>query len=203
VFFQIDVHGLSADKYSSFLKGYDMKLFAAAVLAILFAGLGCSISPRTQEQSTILDAEVQEAMAVFKARDPGIETFFKKSYGYAVLPRIFKVGLVGGGGYGRGIVYEQGRRVGYADTAQATIGFTIGGEYFREIIFFRDKVDLDRFKADEFTFAAQVTAVAASAGAAAKADYRFGTAVFIMQDAGLMADVSIGGQKFRYVPLLR
>jgi lipid-binding SYLF domain-containing protein len=180
-----------------------MRLLAITVLAFLFTGLGCNVAPQTQEQSTVLAAEVQEAVTVFKARDPGIEIFFTKSYGYAVLPKILKAGFVGGGAYGSGIVYEHGKKVGYTDMKQATVGFTIGGEYFREIIFFRDKEDLDRFKADELTFTAQATAVAATAGAAAKADYRYGMAVFIMQDAGLMADASVGGQKFRFVPSAR
>ena len=60
---------------------------------------------------------------------------------------------------------------------------------------------MDRFKQDEYTFSAQVTGVALSAGAAAKADYRAGMAVFITTDTGLMVDASLGGQKFRYVPL--
>ena len=62
------------------------------------------------------------------------------------------------------------------------------------------KEDLDRFKSGDFTFSAQVTGVALSAGAAAKADYQRGMAVFMMTDVGLMLDASLGGQKFKYVP---
>jgi hypothetical protein len=59
---------------------------------------------------------------------------------------------------------------------------------------------LDAFKSEEYTFSAQVTGVALSAGVAAKADYKAGMAVFIMTDTGLMVDASLGGQKFNYVP---
>jgi lipid-binding SYLF domain-containing protein len=162
---------------------------------------GCSTVPKNQEAKTVLSAEVQEAIAVMKAKDPGIDRFLKKSYGYAVLPKVLKGALLVGGAHGKGEVFEQGKRVGYCSMSQATLGFSFGGEYFREIIFFRDKEDLDRFKQDEYTFSAQVTGVALSAGAAAKADYRAGMAVFITPDTGLMVDVSLGGQKFRYVPL--
>ena len=41
-----------------------------------------------------------------------------------------------------------------------------------------------------------------TAGAAAKADYSYGKAVFIMADRGLMVDASLGGQKFMYTPKL-
>jgi lipid-binding SYLF domain-containing protein len=84
--------------------------------------------------------------------------------------------------------------------SQATLGFSFGGEFFREIIFFRDKEDLDKFRSGEFTFSAQATGVALTSGAAAKADYKAGMAVFVMTDAGLMVDASLGGQKFKYVP---
>jgi hypothetical protein len=105
-----------------------------------------------------------------------------------------------GGAYGKGEVYEKNKMVGYCSMSQATLGFSFGGEYFREIVFFRDKTDLDQFKAEEFTFSAQVTGVAATVGAAAKADYKAGMAVFITTDKGLMVDASLGGQKFKYLP---
>ena len=98
------------------------------------------------------------------------------------------------------MVYERGRMVGYCSLTQVTFGFSLGGEFFREIIFFRDKHDLDKFRSEEFTFSAQATAVAITAGAAAKADYKDGMAVFLMTDKGLMVDASVGGQKFKYSP---
>ena len=54
----------------------------------------------------------------------------------------------------------------------------------------------------EFAFSAQVTGVAATAGAATKADYQSGMAVFITTDTGLMVDASLGGQQFKYVPCI-
>jgi len=86
--------------------------------------------------------------------------------------------------------------------SQATLGISLGGEYFREIIFFQKKDDLDVFKTEEMTFSAQVTGVAATIGAAAKADYQSGMVVLVTTYKGLMVDASLGGQKFRYVPKL-
>jgi lipid-binding SYLF domain-containing protein len=181
------------------MKKTIMQLMCLFILMSIIGG--CSTVPKSQEAKTVLSAEVQEAVAVMKAKDPGIDRFFEKSYGYAVLPKVLKGAFLVGGAHGRGEVFEQDKRVGYCSMSQATLGFSFGGEYFREIIFFRDKDDLDIFKTDEYTFSAQVTGVALSAGAAANTDYRAGMAVFIMPDTGLMVDVSLGGQKFRYVPL--
>ncbi len=156
--------------------------------------------PQTQEKRNIFSAQVREATVIFKAKDPTIQRLFKRSYGYAVLPRVVKGAFVLGGAQGRGEVYERSRMIGYCNMMQATLGFSYGGEFFREIIFFRNKYDMDKFKSEEFTFSAQVTAVALTAGAAAKIDYKDGMAVFIMTDTGLMVDASVGGQKFSFIP---
>jgi hypothetical protein len=42
--------------------------------------------------------------------------------------------------------------------------------------------------------------VAASAGAAKDAKYQDGVAVFTHRKGGLMAEASVGGQKFRFEP---
>ena len=174
-------------------------------LIIIFLGLlvlvtaGCATAPERAGSKAVLSAEVQDAIAVFKARDPSIDRFFTQSYGYTVFPKVFKGGFFIGGAFGRGEAFEQGRLVGYSSLSQATFGFSFGGEYFREIVFFRQKPDLEKFKIEKYAFAAQATGVAISEGVAAKADYKDGMAVFIMADKGLMVDASLGGQKFKYV----
>ena len=47
-------------------------------------------------------------------------------------------------------------------------------------------------------FGAQASAVAVSAGASADADYDKGVAIFTHVGGGLMAEASVGGQKFTY-----
>jgi len=168
------------------------------VLSALFCG--CATAPEKPESRDVLDAQVKEAIAAFREQDPSIGRFFEQSAGYAVVPKVFKGAFLLGGAYGRGQVYENGSLVGYCSLSQATLGFSFGGEFFREIIFFRDSIDFSTFKTGEFTFSAQATAVAIDAGAAAKADYKSGMAVFIMAEKGLMIDASIGGQKFKYRP---
>ena len=174
-----------------------------AVLLLCTVGLsvGCATRPQSVASQNYLSDQVEETVALFKIRDPGIQAFFDGSYGYAVLPRIGKGAWVVGGGHGKGEVFAGGKKVGYCSMTQASIGFSFGGEFFREIIFFRDKVDLDRFRVGDFTFSGQATAVALTAGAAAKSDYQSGMAVFVMPDSGLMVDASIAGQKFSYEPV--
>lgn len=178
-----------------------MRLVIGCITVMGLIGLsGCSSVPETVEKRVVLSAEVEEAIAVFRDKDPSLEIFFKNSYGYAVLPRIFKGAFWIGGAHGKGHVYEQGDMTGFCSMSQATLGFSFGGEFFREIIFFKDKKNLDAFKSEEYTFSAQVTGVALTTGAAAKANYHQGMIVFTATDSGLMVDASLGGQKFKYTP---
>ena len=175
---------------------------SVAGLCLVIVLAGCSTVPERPEAKTVLTAEVNETIAIFKEKDPDIQRFIDHSYGYAVLPKVFKGAVLVGGAHGKGEVYEQGKMVGYCSMSQATLGISLGGEYFREIIFFQKKDDLDVFKTEEMTFSAQVTGVAATIGAAAKADYQSGMAVFVTTDKGLMVDASLGGQQFKYVSKL-
>lgn len=185
------------------IKEKQMKVVTVVLIGFVAAVLltsGCSPVPKTADARKVLDDQVKEAIDLMKVQDPSINTFFDKSYGYAVMPKIFKGAWFFGGAGGKGEVFEKGSLAGYCSLAQASLGFSFGGQFFREIVFFRDKSDLDSFRTGEYTFSAQAMAVAITSGAAAKADYKSGMAVFIMSDKGLMVDASIGGQKFRYTP---
>jgi len=173
--------------------------FALAALALLI-GVGSAdaqLSADVQKRQI----DVNAAIAQVKTTDPGLQRFFDDSYGYAVFPSIAKGAIGIGGAYGKGLVYDQGALTGEAELAQATIGLQLGGQAYLEIIFFRDKVDLDRFKSGSFEFAAQASAVAVTAGASADVDYSKGVAVFTQAKAGLMYEASIGGQTFKYSAL--
>jgi len=180
-----------------------MKKQVLAVLMVFAAVVGCSTSPapKTIEKKAVLDAEVNEAIAVFKAKVPAVNLYFEDSAGYAVMPKIFKGAIVVGGAYGKGHVYHNDVLIGYCSMTQGTLGFSFGGQFFREIIFFQNERTLDRFKAEDFAFTAEASAVALRAGAATKTDYKGGMAAFVLTDAGLMVDASLGGQKFNYLPI--
>jgi lipid-binding SYLF domain-containing protein len=129
-----------------------------------------------------------------------MDRFFKESAGYVVFPRIGKFGFIVGGGGGDGELFERGRVTGKANITIATIGLQAGVQEFREFIFFKDKAALERFKENRFEFAANVSAVIVKAGGSAGADYREGVAVFTHANAGLMGEMAVGTQKFKFEP---
>ena len=90
--------------------------------------------------------------------------------------------------------------MGNTSLAQVTVGLQLGGQSYSEIVFFETAAALTDFKKGNFALAAQVSAVAAAAGASANAKYRNGVAVFTVAKGGLMYEASVGGQKFKYEP---
>lgn len=146
-------------------------------------------------------ADSKTAKAEFIAADGLMRSIFDSAYGYVIFPNVGKGGLGVGGAAGNGVVYERNNIIGMAKMSQVSVGFQAGAQAYREVIFFESKKDLDRFKGSQLEFSAEVSAVAVTAGASAKAKYTRGVMVFTMQKGGLMYEASVGGQKFKFKKL--
>ncbi len=163
--------------------------------------VGCSTEPKSEADKETLSKETSATLTAFKNDDPSLQQVLSKSVGYAVFPEVGKAGLGIGGAYGRGEVFERGRKIGYADLTKGTIGLQIGAQTFDELVIFLNQEELDDFKGGEFALSADASAVAIKSGAAASADYSKGVVVFVRTTGGLMAEASVGGQRFTFKPL--
>jgi lipid-binding SYLF domain-containing protein len=172
-------------------------MFAAGLMTLV--GLAaCNTAPSTPVGKENLRRSSTEALTQAQANDPTLRDVIRKSAGYAVFPEVGK-GAVGiGGAYGKGDLYQSGAVVGYCDLSQASIGIQLGGQAYSEILVFENTDAVERFKQGNFRFDAQASAVALKSGAGANAKFADGVAVFTMDEAGLMYEASIGGQKFSY-----
>jgi lipid-binding SYLF domain-containing protein len=169
----------------------------AAMVGLLTLA-ACSTAPETAQGKADIERDAAAALAKAKVTDPTLVNVFNTAAGYAVFPSVGKGAAGFGGAYGKGVLYERGRAVGYCDLSQATIGFQLGGQAYTEIIAFETQQAVDIFKQGNYRFGAQATAVALKSGAGANAQYTDGVAVFTMDEAGLMYEASVGGQKFSY-----
>jgi lipid-binding SYLF domain-containing protein len=167
----------------------------------LAAGLavGCASVETAQEKEALVKDATASRQAWINA-DPSIDGMVKKGYGYAFFPDVGKGGFIIAGSHGNGVVYEQGRHVGYAELTGGSLGLTIGGQKSSELIVFENKAAMDRFKQGEMNFGANANAVIAEAGAGASASFVDGVAVFVRPLAGAMAEASLGGQQIKYIP---
>lgn len=173
-----------------------MKRIQSIVTLTLFL-FAISISAQSRKDEKIM-ADAEKAKSTLLETSPSLESFFENSAGYVLFPNVGKGGFIIGGASGNGVVYENGTAVGMADLKKLNIGLQAGGQAIIEVIFFETDVDLQRFKTEKFQFAAETSAVALKSGIAFNAKYKDGVAVFALPKAGLMADASVGGQKFKY-----
>jgi len=149
-----------------------------------------------------IKSECQQAVSDFQKTDPSLSTFMQNSAGYAVFPNVGKGGFIVGGARGKGLLFEKGAVTGQTTLTQASIGAQAGGQNFAEIIFFENPVAVSDFKQGKFEMGADVSAVAASDGASRSAKYKQGVVVFTLPKSGLMVQASVGGQKFKFEPLI-
>ena len=141
--------------------------------------------------------EARETIADFKETNSKITKHFNSAYGYAVFPSIGKGGIGIGGAAGKGTVFKGGAAVADCKMSQVTIGFQLGGQKYAEVIFFEDAKAYERFVSNKFEFAAQVSAIAITAGVSLDAKYTDGMMVITNAIGGLMYEASVGGQKFK------
>ncbi|MBL7748147.1 MAG: hypothetical protein JNM19_12000 [Chitinophagaceae bacterium] len=179
-------------KKKFFLKA----LQSVLVMALLFTVNHADGQTTSKERRLVRDSK--EAKADFIKTDSDMSSLFANSYGWAIFPNVGKGGIGIGGAAGNGMVYERGTLVGKAKLTQVTVGFQLGGQVYREVIFFETEADLNRFRADKIEFSAQASAVAVTSGVSADMKYKEGVLIFTQQKGGLMYEASVGGQKFNF-----
>lgn len=167
------------------------------MLALLFTA---SVS-NAQDGVTAADEQAARAtLQKFIEKDSGVQAFIDQSAGYAVFPKVGKLGFIIGGAHGKGVVFEKGVAIGTATISEAKLGLVAGVESFSQLVVFQTEDALNRLKAGKFDMGAQASAVAAKSGAAATTSFSNGVAVFITDQGGLMGDASVGAQKFSFTP---
>jgi lipid-binding SYLF domain-containing protein len=174
-------------------------IFTAAIALVAGFMAGCGSLETAQDRELLVKRAQVERQAWINS-DPSIEGLLRKAHGYAFFPEVGSGGFIVAGSGGTGVVYEQGKHVGYAEMSGASIGFTAGGQRASELIVFENQAAMDRFRKGEMTFGANANAVIATAGAGASAAFRDGVVVLVRPLAGAMAEASLGGQNFKFIP---
>lgn len=147
-----------------------------------------------------LQKEIYVALNEVYKNVPGVKKYFGKAYGFAYFPEIKKGGLVVGGAGGKGLVFEGRKVIGSATLHQVTVGAQAGAQKYQEVIYFENKAALDRFKNNKFKLATEASAVALEAGVSADLNYQDGVAVYTYGNKGVMAEATVGAQKFKFKP---
>lgn len=173
-----------------------MKTLKQVTLTLCMLIAFSAFSQNKKDRKIMADAENAKTTLIEANKD--LSKYFKNAAGYVLFPNVGEGGFIIGGASGNGVVYDGHKAVGMADLKKLDIGFQAGGQAIIEVIFFETKGALERFKEGRFKFSAEASAVVVESGAAVNAGYNDGVVAFALPKAGLMADASVGGQKFSY-----
>ncbi len=146
-----------------------------------------------------LSQEVKAALRRIETKNSELIAELQDAPGYAVFPSVGRAGLVLGGAYGRGMVFEHGRHVGDATIGQVTLGVQLGGQTFSEIVVFCTPEALDRFKRGRIAFDANASAGFVKA-AAGTINFEKSVIAKTYTQGGMMIEAALGVQWFRFKP---
>ncbi|MGB8331401.1 MAG: hypothetical protein WCE62_14845 [Polyangiales bacterium] len=188
-----------------------MRLVLTLVLPLVLFGTNLASADEAEKAEKAENAEkadeadihqqVQEIKELWQSQDDSFDAALSKAYAYAIFPAVGKGGLIVGASHGDAEVYEKGKLIGHAKMTQTTIGAQVGGQTFAQVILFKNKKALDRFKTSRFEGSTAATAIGGKKGAAAASKYKDGVAIMILPLKGAMAEAAVGGQKFKFEPL--
>jgi len=175
------------------------KFFAAILIAL--AACATSSSPPSPAHQQKLENEAAAALSSMRAQNPGIDSLLSASAGYAVFPNIGAAGAVYvGGAYGKGVLYQRGTPVGFVTLKQGSVGLTLGGKTYAELVLLRTQYDVDKLKAGKFELGGDVSAVVLTAGAGATGTLDPNTSVIVQPHGGLMGGITVSGQTIEFIP---
>ncbi len=176
------------------------RFYVAAALAIGFAA--CTHpKPSSPAGQAELVQKANAELSAMRAQQPGIDALLANSAGYAVFPSVGSAGaLYVGGAYGKGVLYQNGAVAGYVDVKQGSVGLTLGGKTFGELLILRTPYDVARLKSGKFEVGADVSAVVLTAGAEAKGTLDPNTSVVVRPHGGMMAELTVQGQQINFAP---
>jgi lipid-binding SYLF domain-containing protein len=186
-------------------RNFILKSSAALAFGSL-ALAGCTTTGKSGESAATdmskrqsIDASVDGTMSRLYSTVSGSRELVAKSRGVLVFPSVLQVGFIVGGQYGEGALRVGGSSVGYYSTVSGSFGLQAGAQSKAIIFCFMTQDALDRFRsADGWSVGADASVALVKVGANGAVDSTTATApveVFILTNAGLMADVSLAGTK--------
>ena len=82
--------------------------------------------------------EAQAALQLLRSTHPAAKRHIERAAAILVFPKVYKLGFVICGEYGKGVLFEHGRTAGYYELASLSLGPQIGAQRRSIVIIFLD-----------------------------------------------------------------
>lgn len=177
------------------------KRWMPALAVALFCQLGAThVLAQSKE---ILDSGAANAMTQFIQLDPRHQALKDAATGMLIFPMIIKGGVALANEYGQGVLKVDGANAGYFSLTAASVGVTAGMASHSEIIFFMTRAALESFLHSKgWSLEADAGIAVTSKGAAEDFDsneLKKPVLVYVFNERGLMADLSLQGSKINRI----
>ena len=123
----------------------------SGILVGVTLAFGCHSAMAATASEISRDANA--ALQQLYASVPAAKALGAKAHAILVFPKVTKAGLGVGGQFGEGALFQQGKAVGYYNTAGASIGLQAGAQQFGYAMFFMNAnalAQLNKGRAERF-----------------------------------------------------
>lgn len=172
---------------------------AIATLIVFTAQGAFPDEPGTRAEQKIaeIDQMSQETLDRLFSTYPYSKELFELSYGYAIFDNVkVMFGVSGGGGKGVAVTRGTNDRI-YMKMGSGGIGFGLGGQRYRLVMFFEDRTTFENFVYKGWQGNASANAVAGTAGANAASGFTQGVVIYKLTEAGLMLKADVSATRFK------
>jgi len=157
-------------------------------------------SPQSQaETAAKLEKDSRAALASLLGQSPAAKVLADESAAVLVFPEILKGGLIIGGQYGEGALFESNAVAGYYSTTAASFGLQAGLQKFGYAVFFVDENSLKYLESSEGweigSAPSLVVVDEGISGSLSSTTLKDQIYVFFFDQQGLMGGLGIQGTK--------
>ncbi len=172
-------------------------VFSLFFVAAALCSLGVSSAHAATAED--LDHDATHALQVLYKSNPVAEDISKRAVAILVFPTVIKAGLVFGGSYGEGVLFEGSRVAGYYNSVSASWGWQAGAQSYSYVVFLMNHKALNYLhKSDGWEIGTGPTVVVMNEGVAKNlttTTMKDDAYAVIFDQQGLMASLSIEGTK--------
>ncbi|SAI33908.1 lipoprotein [Bordetella ansorpii] len=187
---------------SSILRRSGLAAATVALAGLTFAGCTTNTqnnSATPAQQRSEINSGADATLSKLYQASPQSRELVQRAKGVLVFPAVIGGGFIVAGEYGKGVLRVGGQPVSYYTTAGGSIGFQAGAQSRATVLLFMTDAALKKFReSNGWTVGADATVAVAKIGANGSIDsntYQQSVVGFVMNNAGLMAGVSIDGSK--------
>ncbi|MFT4754763.1 MAG: lipid-binding SYLF domain-containing protein [Salibacteraceae bacterium] len=179
-----------------------MKIKIITILSLMVFNITSqTVTAQLKELEPDIVKKSTEGLRLMIKEAPELKYYYHNSFGYAVFPKVTKLGITLGGALGKGVVFKNHEVVSASKLKQVTLGSQFGIQQYSEVIFFLNEKAFDKFMSEKLKIGGQASAVVLTSGVSADMPYSYGVAVFTQPIGGLMFEASIGIQCFTNKPI--